>query len=496
MLRIKYENLLVLFLVLQSARSVSDRKFPDDFIFGCATASYQIEGAWNEDGKGENIWDRLTHEKPEYITDKSSGDIACDSYHKYLEDVELLKELGVDFYRFSISWSRILPNFTERVNKKGIEYYNNLINALLANGIKPMVTLYHWDLPQYLQDIGGWTNPHIVDHYEFYARVVFENFGDRVPHFITFNEPKQICQEGYGDEEKAPAINRKGIAEYLCGHNLLKAHARAYHLYDEEYRPKYNGKVGITIYSQYFDPHTESCGDRQARERALQFFFGWWANPVYGPKGNYPQVLIDRIAERSGLEGYRKSRLPAFTNEEIKYIKGSADFLGLNHYTTRYAENIPEPEIGEPSWENDMRVRQVVNESWPQARSDWIRVVPWGLRKMLVWIKEQYGDVPIIITENGVSDSGEIDDCFRVDYYRDYLGEVLAAKYDHGVNIIGYTAWSLLDNFEWFRGYTERFGLYAIDFDSPSRTRTEKTSAMYYRHIIASRSLEWKKKRP
>lgn len=174
--------------------------------------------------------------------DRSNGDVACDSYHKYLEDVALLKELGVDFYRFSLSWSRILPTFSTKVNQKGIDYYNKLIGALLANNIQPMVTLYHWDLPQYLQDIGGWTNPVIADYYLTYVRTAFEHFGDRVPYWITFNEPKQICQEGYGDIEKAPAIDRKGIAEYLCTHNLLKSHARAYHLYDDEYRSKYNGK--------------------------------------------------------------------------------------------------------------------------------------------------------------------------------------------------------------------------------------------------------------
>lgn len=234
----------------------------------------------------------MVRERPEYIRDLSNGDVACDSYHKYKEDVKLLKGLGVDYYRFSISWSRILPNFSNNVNQKGIDYYNNLINELIANDIKPMITLYHWDLPQYLQDIGGWTNPLIVDYYGNYARAAFEAFGDRVPYWTTFNEPKQICQEGYGDEEKAPALNLKGIGEYLCTHNLLKSHARAYHMYDDEFRATqkgttklYNsklgtciiyvlfvlGKIGIVIYSHYYEPASDSSEDLAAQERAMQF---------------------------------------------------------------------------------------------------------------------------------------------------------------------------------------------------------------------------------
>lgn len=177
----------------------------------------------------------------------------------------------MDYYRFSLSWSRILPNYTAKANQKGIDYYNKLIDTLLANGIKPMVTLYHWDLPQYLQDIGGWANPEIKYYYLDFARIAFESFGDRVPYWTTFNEPKQICQEGYGDEEKAPALNYKGVGEYMCGHNLLKSHAAAYHMYDKEFRLKQKGKIGIVIYSHYFEPASDSKGDLEAQEIAMQF---------------------------------------------------------------------------------------------------------------------------------------------------------------------------------------------------------------------------------
>lgn len=215
-------------------------------MLGVATASYQIEGAWNEGGKGENIWDNLTHSRPELIADGSSGDIACDSYHHLEDDVAMLKNLGVDFYRFSLSWSRILPKgYSYQVNQEGIDYYNNLINALLAEGIEPMVTLYHWDLPQVLQDLGGWPNELMADYFEDYARVAFENFGDRVKTWITFNEPLNTCYQGYGNVLKAPALNITGFADYLCVHTVLKSHARAYHVYDEEFRSAQNGKNGI-----------------------------------------------------------------------------------------------------------------------------------------------------------------------------------------------------------------------------------------------------------
>lgn len=193
-------------------------------------------------GKGENIWDRLTHTHPEFIADRSTGDIACDSYHKYEEDVKLLKELGAKLYRFSLSWSRILPTgFTNSINEKGIQYYNNLIDLLIENDIEPLITLYHWDLPQPIQDVGGWVNPQVVKYFGDYARVAFESFGDRVKYWTTFNEPNSICRKGYGDGSFAPAIDSSGLAEYQCGFNLLNAHASAYHVFNNDFRSKLNG---------------------------------------------------------------------------------------------------------------------------------------------------------------------------------------------------------------------------------------------------------------
>lgn len=200
-------------------------------------------------GKGPNIWDTLTHDQPQFIVDRSTGDVACDSYHRYEEDIALLKELNVDFYRFSIAWSRILPTgLPNQVNEKGIEYYTKVLDALIENNIIPIVTIYHWDLPQYLQNIGGWANPKIVTYFTEYSRILFDNFGDKVPIWATFNEPKQVCQQGYGGVDKAPVLASSGLADYQCNHNLLKSHASVYHLYNDTYRSKYNGKEDILKY--------------------------------------------------------------------------------------------------------------------------------------------------------------------------------------------------------------------------------------------------------
>lgn len=246
--------------------------FPEGFLFGTATASYQVEGAWDEDGKGENIWDNWTHNFPDVIKNQDNGDVACDSYHKYLEDVENLRYLGVQTYRFSLSWSRLLPSgFTNEINQAGFEYYNNLIDALIENGITPLVTLYHWDLPQPLQEIGGWPNPILEELFGQYARVAFTLYGDRVKYWFTFNEAKQTCQQGYGIGAMAPGYHSAGIGEYLCAHTVLKAHARAYHIYDTEFRDVQKGKVSLVVDTDWFEPASNSTEDIEAAERKIQF---------------------------------------------------------------------------------------------------------------------------------------------------------------------------------------------------------------------------------
>ncbi|RZC35457.1 Glyco hydro 1 domain containing protein, partial [Asbolus verrucosus] len=265
----------------------------------------------------------------------------------------MLKNLGVTRYRFSLSWSRILPmGLVNKINQAGVDYYKNLITALKENGIEPYVTLYHWDLPQPLQNLGGWPNPLLVNYFADYTKLAFTLLGDDVKNWMTFNEPKQTCQMGYGYGYMAPAYVSDGVGNYLCAHTVLKAHAKAYHIYDEEFRATQNGRVTMVIDTNWFEPASDSKQDKEAAERKLQFDLGWYANPIYN--GNYPQVMIDRIADRSLKEDFLKSRLPESTLEEIDYIKGTYDFFAVNHYTTNLVEWSEDYDIGNPSTDADI----------------------------------------------------------------------------------------------------------------------------------------------
>ncbi|PNF19653.1 Myrosinase 1 [Cryptotermes secundus] len=480
--------LLVLSVTLQSVLCGNNYSFPPDFLFGAATAAYQIEGAWNVDGKGENIWDRLTHDHPDWIADGLSGDVAADSYHLYKEDVRALKELGVNVYRFSVSWSRVLPTGgIDTVNKPGLAYYNNLINELLANGIEPMVTMYHWDLPQPLQDIGGWPNLEIANYFEDYARVLFTHFGDRVKWWLTFNEPLSFCS-GYGEQrQSAPGIDAHGIGDYLCGHTVLHSHARVYHLYDKVFRKKQRGRVGITLDSMWSQPRDGSQESRETAERVMQFQLGWFAHPIFSSGGDYPSVMKERIYNNSMKEGRTRSRLPTFSKKQIKYIQGSFDFFGLNHYSSFLAGPGTFGEF--PSFIRDIGAQFSVDPSWPSSASIWLKVVPWGFRKLLAWIAHEYNNPPVFVTENGFSDHGELRDANRTTYYTSYLSELLKAIHEDGCKVIGYTAWSLIDNYEWLRGYTEKFGLYYVNYSDPTRPRIPKDSSRVMAEIIRTRHL-------
>ncbi|XP_050546386.1 myrosinase 1-like [Daktulosphaira vitifoliae] len=463
----------------------TDYKFPDGFMFGASTAAYQIEGAWNEDGKGENIWDRIAHFHSKLIQDSENGDIACDSYHKYKEDVALAKDLNLNFYRFSISWTRIAPTGEmHKLNPKGIDYYNRLIDELLANNIEPLVTMYHWDLPQYLQDLGGWVNPIMVDYFKEYAKVLFSNFGDRVKWWITLNEPLQMCK-GYSISSYAPFLNLRNTGHYLAGHYQLLAHGKVYRLYDEIFREKQKGNISIALNTVFFLPkNKESEEDRETAERANQFERGWFSHPIY--KGDYPPVMREWVDKKCKSEGRPWSTLPTFSEEEIKLLKGTADFYSINHYSTRltthgYDQN--------PVFNPDGEYKTSIEKSWPVSAAPWLIVAPEGLYELLVWIKKEYDNPPVIITENGYADDGRLNDLERIDYIKSHLNVTLKAINEDKCDIIGYTIWSLLDNFEWTDGYRYHFGIVSVDFNNPRRPRVPKASYQYFKKIVTTKKL-------
>ncbi len=454
------------------------KTFPPDFVWGTATSSYQIEGAHDVDGKGPSIWDAFSS-IPGKIKNGDTGDISIDHYHRMKEDVALIKSLGFNAYRFSISWPRIIPQGRGKVNEAGIEFYNNLIDELLAHGITPWITLYHWDLPLALQfEMDGWMSKEIVGCFADYARLCFQRFGDRVKNWITLNESWVVAILGHGQGVFAPG--RTSNAEpYQVAHNLILSHAAAVDIFRKEFSNQ-GGMIGITNNCDWREPLTDNEDDQAAAERALLFFVGWFADPIY--LGDYPQVMKDRLGER----------LPRFTQEEKLLVKGSSDFFGLNHYTTMYAaENYGKINAGSVygngGISEDQDVDLSVDKSWEMTKMNWA-VVPWGCRKLLEWIKDRYNNPPIYITENGCAyddqiDNGSVHDDKRVAFYRGYLEECHKAI-QNGVNLKGFFAWSLFDNFEWASGYSLRFGINYIDYDTLQRI--PKDSAYWWKKVAST----------
>ncbi|KAM9851168.1 lactase/phlorizin hydrolase-like [Aulostomus maculatus] len=458
--------------------------FPKGFIWSTATASYQIEGGWRADGKGLSIWDKFAH-TPLRVFNDDNGDIACDSYNKVDEDVAMLKQLKVTHYRFSISWSRVLPDgTTKHVNEAGLNYYHRLVDALLAANIQPHITLYHWDLPQALQDIGGWENKDIIVKFRDYADLIFSHLGHKVKYWITINEPYNIANVGHGYGAAAPGISlRPGTLPYIVGHHLIKAHAEAWHLYNEKYRAKQKGVISITINSDWSEPRNPyKQEDIDAARRVVQFYIGWFAHPIFN--GDYSDVMKTIIRERSLAHGLPKSRLPEFTPEEIKRIKGTHDYFGFNHYTTVLAFPVDYGTL--QHYDADRGAGTIADRTWLDSGSSWLKVSPFGFRRILRFIKEEYGNPPIIITENGISERGPVDlnDIHRSYYYEKYLNQVLKAYLLDDVDIRGYTAWSLMDNLEWATGFSERFGLFYVNRSDPKLPRVAKNSVASYSAII------------
>ncbi|XP_054642368.1 lactase/phlorizin hydrolase [Dunckerocampus dactyliophorus] len=458
--------------------------FGKDFIWSTATASYQIEGGWRADGKGLSIWDKFAH-TPLRVFNDDNGDIACDSYNKIDEDVSMLKQLKVTHYRFSISWARVLPDGTTRhINEAGLNYYIRLVDALLDANIQPHITLYHWDLPQTLQDLGGWENETIIFKFKDYADLIFGRLGHKVKFWITINEPYNIANVGHGYGAAAPGISfRPGTLPYIVGHNLIKAHAEAWHLYNDKFRSKQGGIISITINSDWSEPRNPyKQEDIDAARRVVQFYIGWFAHPIFN--GDYCDMMKTIIRKRSLAAGLPKSRLPEFTSEEIKRIKGTYDYFGFNHYTTVLAFPVDYGNL--QHYDADRGAGTIADRTWLDSGSSWLKVSPFGFRRILNFIKEEYGNPPVIITENGISERGPVDlnDIHRSYYYEKYINQVLKAYLLDGVDIRGYTAWSLMDNLEWATGFSERFGLFYVNHSDPNLPRVAKTSAVYYSTII------------
>eukprot|EP00249_Psilotum_nudum_P019963 c27498_g2_i1 orf=485-2083(+) len=483
------------------SKRIQKRNFPEGFMFGAATAAYQVEGAAFEGGKGTTIWDTFTR-LPGKILDGSNADIAVDQYHRYKEDIELLANMGFDAYRFSISWSRVCPDKRAScVNQEGIAHYNDVIDNLVEKGIKPVVTLYHWDLPQVLQDsIGGWLNPEIVNHFANYAEVCFDAFGDRVKHWITLNEPLRFSVFGNGVGIHAPGrcSNRtrspagdSATEPYTVGHNALLAHATAVDIYNKKFKARQGGIIGISLDGEWAEPLTSSLEDIAAAQQHLEFHLGWFLDPIFF--GDYPSSMRERIG----------NRLPRFSSEEINLLRNSLDFIGINHYTTRYIIPAPIHPENRPlsGWMEDIgTVRLFEVDGKPigdKGASHWMYIVPWGLHKLLNWTTQRYNRPIIFVTENGVDDEDcpsqslaeSLHDSKRVKFYQDYLCSVAAAVRD-GADVRGYFAWSLIDNFEWENGYTKRFGLIYVDYANDLK-RYPKDSALWFTKFLRNDIL-WK----
>ncbi|MCQ2587122.1 MAG: GH1 family beta-glucosidase [Treponema sp.] len=433
--------------------------FKKEFVWGAATASYQIEGAWNEDGKGMNIWDEFTHQ-PGKISDKSTGDIACDHYHHYKEDVKMMADLGLKAYRFSISWARVIPEGTGKVNPEGIKFYNNLIDELLKYNITPFVTLYHWDLPYALHLKGGWLNPESAEWFKEYTTVIAENFGDRVKNFITFNEPMVFMGCGYMLGEHAPGIKYGDRDLLRIGHNILMAHGKAVSVLREKSE---NCKIGITLATQPKIPVTkndvEDAYNNYFYSGLGGFFWGvqYWMDPIMF--GDYAPNLLKEAGDL----------FPEYTKEDMAIISQKIDFLGLNIYEAQYQGDYKRPRGTAHS--------ELLWDTYPDA-------LYWGVTHNYKRYK-----LPIYITENGISChdwvslDGKVHDPNRIDFLHRYLRGLKKAA-DEGVDVSGYFQWSLMDNFEWAKGYNPRFGMIFCDYTTLERI--PKDSAYWYKTVIES----------
>lgn len=441
--------------------------FPARFIWGTATASYQIEGAWNEDGKGESIWDVAVH-TPGMIKNGDTGDIACDHYHRFEEDIALMKELGIKAYRFSISWARIFPSGKGKLNSKGVVFYDNLINSLIENEIEPFVTLFHWDLPADLQDIGGWESSEVVDAYVDYVSFMFRHFGDRVKKWITFNEPIVFTIGFYSEGFFGEKNIRSG---FIAARNVIVAHAKAIRAYRSSLHS--DGKIGITLdlFSVY--PITDSSLDKTAAVIIDGLFNRLFLDPVL--KASYPKDIARILNDLFNL--------PAIPEEDLLLLKDNKiDFLGVNNYRPHRVHAGSHQDLTDVE---ALLVHEPI-EGYQYSEMGW-EVFPDGLYDLLIRIDKDYNHPVIYITENGMACKddiivdGIVQDDDRLNYLKQYF-EAAHRAIKEGVDLRGYFVWSLMDNFEWLEGFSKRFGLLRVDFKT--QERSWKKSAYWYQDVI------------
>jgi beta-glucosidase len=450
-------------------------RFPDGFLWGAATAAYQIEGAPDADGKGPSIWDTFSH-TPGKVFHGDTGDVACDSYHRYPEDIAMLQRLGVGAYRFSLSWPRIQPDGRGPANPQGLDYYHRLVDALLDKGITPVITLYHWDLPQALQDKGGWAMRDIAEIFADFAEIAGEALGDRVHRWITLNEPWVVAHVGYRDGRHAPGVADPAKA-VAANHHLLLAHGRAVRaLRAASPSP---AQVGITLNLDVARPVSPAAADMAAELEAR--LNGAYLDPLL--RGAYPERLTAEFSP---------AKVPGLVHDgDFDVIRAPIDFLGVNFYAPHYVGIRPdgEPRRGEQLIGPD--VVFVQPEGMPVTAMNWL-VDSSSIYELMTRLRDVTDGLPIYITENGsawydyVSPDGTIEDYERLDYLRDHLAALHAAIAD-GVNLRGYFAWSLLDNFEWAEGYAKRFGLVYVDFGTQKRIL--KRSGEFYARVVRANAL-------
>jgi beta-glucosidase len=459
-------------------------RFPEGFLWGTATASYQIEGAVDEDGRGPSIWDTFSH-TPGKVYRDDTGDIACDHYHRLDEDLDLMAELGLKAYRFSVAWPRVQPEGRGPANQKGLDHYRRLVESLRERNIEPMLTLYHWDLPQALEDEGGWTSRETSERFAEYAGIVYEALADSVRFWITLNEPwvSSWMGHGYGVHAPGHADPAKALS---AAHHLLLGHGLALRAMRSGGRGPEAGEgnqFGVTLNLHPARPSRDRDADAEAARRVDGQANRLYLDPIF--RGEYPEDLLSDYRER-GVD------LPPVRDDDLEIISGPVDFLGVNYYFRHTVRDAPGEATGPPdALFADLNARPIVPHDAEKTAMGW-PVEPEGLTQMLVRIKEEYADVPIYVTENGravydyVDPEGDVDDEERIRYLDSHFRAAHEAM-ERGVDLRGYMVWSFLDNFEWSEGYSKRFGIVFVDYGT--QRRIPKSSARWYKGVIERNGL-------